>query len=94
MAWEIGPYFLEAGRTARHWFSWGGSYKGIQVVQARPEVWGTGGWIRIFGGRVELVVDNPSLEFEPESGSYTYNVDVHARDGDWYQYRLRGQRVD
>jgi hypothetical protein len=94
MAWEIGPYFLEAGRTMRIWFSWGGSYKGIQVVQARPERHGTGTPIFVIGGRVELVVNNAAMEFDPESQAYAYLVDVHARDGDWYQFRLRGHRVD
>jgi hypothetical protein len=94
MAWEIGPYYLEAGQSARYGFTWGGQYRGIQLVQAKPEVRGAGSGVSVIGGPVDLAVTEQSMVFDPSTRAYTYQVDVTARDGDWYQFRLRGQRVD
>ena len=90
MAWQIGRLYLEAGRSARHGFAWGdGGYKGIQMVHAKPERHEV-----VIGGRAEVVVTAHSVVVDPGTNRYTYTVDVTARDGDWYLYRLRGQRVD
>lgn len=95
MAWELGPYFLEAGRSARLGFEWSdGGYKGIQMVQPRPQLYGEGGFVIVVGGRAEVAVTSHSVVFDPPSRRYQYIVDVTARDGDWYQFNLRGNRVD
>ena len=95
MAWELGPHYLEAGRSMRMGFEWSdGKYKGIQMVQPRPHLHGEGGFIVVVGGRAEVAVTAHSVVFDPPSERYKYTVDVTARAGDWYQFHLRGQRVD
>lgn len=94
MAWELGPLFLEAGRSARLAYGWSdGSYHGIQMVHAKPETWASGPFT-VVGGPAEVAVTDYSVAFDPPTGRYTYTVDLTARRGDWYQYRLRGDRID
>lgn len=94
MAWELGPLYLEAGRSTRIVYGWDdGGYKGIQMVQPRPHLHGEGSWITVVGGRAEVAVTAHSVVFDPPTRRYEYTVDVTARDGDWYQYHLRGQGV-
>jgi hypothetical protein len=95
MAWELGPNYLRAGESTRFWFEWpDGSYKGIQIAQPRPHRWGEGGGIIVVGGRAEVAVTAHSVVFDPETRRYRYTVDLTARDGDWYQFHMRGTRVD
>lgn len=94
MAWEFDGGYLAPGASVRWAYWWGGDphdYKGIQVVQARPE---RGGSIIVLAGRPRLTVTNPALQLEDDRG-YTYYVRVsNDSDGDWYEYKVRGQRVD
>lgn len=94
MAWELGPYYLEAGRSMRIGYEWSdGRYKGIQMVQPRPHLWGEGGGFVVVGGRAEVAVTAHSVVFDPPSGRYSYTADVTARDGDWFHFHLRGQGI-
>jgi hypothetical protein len=94
MAWEFDGGYLAPGASVTWAYWWGDSphdYKGIQVVQARPE---RRGWIIVIAGRPRLTVTNPALQLE-EDGGYTYFITVsNDSDRDWYQYTVRGQRVD
>jgi hypothetical protein len=92
VSWRVPIAYIEPGRTVRIEFGWD-SYRGVQVVQAKPEIWGYGGGILI-DGRGSLAVTSQGLEREP-GGRYWYSVEVEARpESDWYQGRLIGQRVD
>ncbi|MCI0656442.1 MAG: cytochrome P450 [Acidobacteria bacterium] len=94
MAWEFDGGFLAPGTSITWAYWWGGDpheYKGIQVVQARPERLGS---IVILAGRPRLTVSNPALQLEDDRG-YTYFVTItNSSDATFYQYTVRGQRID
>lgn len=95
MAWDIGPFFLESGRSARVGFAWtDGRYRGVQMVHAKPESGGTGSNIIIVGAPVEIAVTGHTVSYHQVEERYGYSVDLTAERGTWFQYRLRGNRVD
>jgi hypothetical protein len=94
MAWEFDGGYLAPGESVT-WALWWGEapndYMGIQVIQALPERPGS---VVVIAGKPRLTVTSPALQLE-EDGGYTYFITVsNDSDGDWYQYRVRGQRVD
>jgi hypothetical protein len=76
VTWSLPIEYIEPGRTVQIGFGWGG-YNGVQVVQAKPEIHGYRGGIRV-DGTGSLAVKSQGLEREP-GGQYWYSVEVEAR---------------
>ncbi|MEL6430414.1 MAG: hypothetical protein AAFZ87_14740 [Planctomycetota bacterium] len=95
MAWEIGPFFMREGASARFSFGWNnGRYRGVQMVHAKPESQGEGGRFIIVGADTEIAVTGHTVTYLQTEDRYRYAVDLTAERGSWFQYQLRGNRVD
>jgi hypothetical protein len=98
MAWEFDAGTIAPNASVR-WACWwdgtvggfpGHEYKGIQVMQARPDPTHSGGLTVYYDAA--LHVSDPTLQLEAHALGYTYFVTVTAGSRG-AKYTMRGQQV-